>query len=330
MPAVIRPAALRSGDTIAIIPTARAIVLDELRDGIALAESWGLNVRLGTGIGRKAFQQAGSGEERAADLQAAINDPQVRAIWCARGGYGTVHLTEHLDLSPLKKDPKWIIGFSDITVLHNALANLGVASLHAQMPHNIGVKTAETKETLRSALFGEPYSLVSSEGRGASLPSQPPLATRHSPLATPRVGSCEGELIGGNLSVLYSLRGTPYDIDPRGKILVLEDLDELLYHVDRMAMNLQLSGWFKDLAGLVVGGMNDMRDRNEADPFGSTAEDIITRMTAGTNYPIAFGMPFGHIPDNRALVLGQKAKLSVTGRGATLSFDGMTSSGTPA
>lgn len=305
MPAAIRPPALRSGDTIAIIPTARAIVLEELREGIALAESWGLKVKLGAGIGRKAFQQAGSGEERAADLQAMINDPDVRAIWCARGGYGTVHLMEHLDLSPMKKDPKWIVGFSDITVLHNALENLGVASLHAQMPHNIAVKTEETKETLRKALFGEPLS-ISAEG----------LPAMH------RTGECEGELIGGNLSVLYSLRGTPNDIDPRGRILVLEDLDELLYHVDRMVMNLTLASWFKDLAGLVVGGMNEMRNRNEEDPFGATAEAIIARATKGTRYPIAFGMPFGHIADNRALVLGQKAKLSVTESGATLSYDG--------
>lgn len=304
MPALLRPPALRSGDTIAIIPTARAIVLDELRDGITLAESWGLKVKLGAGIGRKAFQQAGSGEERAADLQTAMNDPEIRAIWCARGGYGTVHLMEHLDLSPLKKDPKWIVGFSDVTVLHNALANLGVASLHAQMPHNIAVKTEETKETLRKAVFGEQYSIG-----GEGLP------------AMHRTGTCEGELIGGNLSVLYSLRGTPYDIDPRGKILVLEDLDELLYHMDRITMNLRLAGWFRDLAGLVVGGMNEMRNRNEADPFGPTAEEIIARATAGTRYPIAFGMPFGHIADNRALVLGQKAKLSVTDTGAALSFE---------
>lgn len=303
MSELLRPPSLRSGDTIAIVPTARAIVLDELLDGIALAEGWGLKVRLGAGIGRKDFQQAGSAKDRAADLQAAISDPQVRAIWCARGGYGTVQLMEHLDLSPMAKDPKWVIGFSDITVLHNALSELGVASAHAQMPHNIGAKTSATKETLRKALFGEGFAI-----EAAACPLN-------------RTGTCVGELIGGNLSVLYALRGTPYDIDPQGKILVLEDLDELLYHVDRMAMNLKLGGWFRDLAGLVVGGMNDMRDKNEADPFGYTAEEILFRATEGAKYPIAMGMPFGHIPDNRALVLGQKTKLSVTDRGATLSFE---------
>lgn len=303
MPAFVRPHALRSGDTIAIVPTARAIVLEELRDGIALAESWGLKVKLGAGVGRKDFQQAGSAEQRATDLQQAILDPDVRAIWCARGGYGTVQLLEYLDLAALVRDPKWIVGFSDITVLHNALAGIGLASLHAQMPHNIGAKTGDTKETLGRALFGEPLALLSPPG----------------PLH--RTGESTGELIGGNLSVLYALRGTPYDIDPRGKILVLEDLDELLYHVDRMVMNLKLGGWFKDLAGLIIGGMGDMRNKNENDPFGSTAEEIIGRAVRGTGYPVCSGFPFGHIPDNRAMVLGQKAKLSVTANGTTLSFE---------
>jgi muramoyltetrapeptide carboxypeptidase len=321
MTALQRPPALRSGDVIAIIPTARAIVLDEIRDGIVLAESWGLRVRIGEGIGRKDFQQAGTPEQRAQDLQAAINDPSVRAIWCARGGYGTMQLMPHLDLSVLKKDPKWIIGFSDITVLHNHLQNIGLCSLHAQMAHMVAAKTEETRETLRAALFGEAYSVeaASREPRAASLDAANKLGTPGSKLEA-RAGTCEGVLVGGNLSLLYGLRGTPYDIDPKGKILFMEDLDELLYHVDRMVMNLKLSGWFQNLAGLVVGGMNDMHDKNPADPFGRTAEQIIADATRGTNYPVAFGFPVGHIKDNRALIMGEKAKLSVTANGATLSF----------
>lgn len=318
---VLIPPALRPGDTIAIVPTARAISVQELRDGIALAESWGLKVKLGAGIGRKHFQQAGTAEERAADLQAALDDPQVRAIWCARGGYGTVHLLDHLDLSALRRDPKWIVGFSDITVLHNALHNLGIASLHAQMPFNIGAKTEESRETLRAALFTEEYGVVSGEWPVTS-PGGTSLATRHWPLVTHREGTCVGGLIGGNLSLLYALRGTPYDIDPRGGILFIEDLDELLYHVDRMVQNLRLAGWFKGLAGLIVGGMSDMRDKNPEDPFGKSAERIIADALGDTTYPVCFGFPAGHIDDNRALVFGQKAKLSVTANGATLSFDG--------
>lgn len=303
MPGMIVPPPLRIGDTVAIVPTARAITLDELKDGIALLESWGLRVRLGAGVGRKHFQQAGTARERAADLQAAIDDPAVHAIWCARGGYGTAQLLDHIDPRGLQRHPKWIAGFSDITVLHNALHNLGLATLHAQMPYNISAKSPETASTLRSALMGETYMITSPTGAMAG-----------------RRGECEAELIGGNLSLLYALRGTPYDIDPRGKILFLEDLDELLYHVDRMVMNLHLAGWFKDLAGLVVGGMADMHDLKEQDPFGESAEEIIARTVASYAYPVCYHFPSGHIPDNRALVLGQKAKLSVTADGATLSF----------
>lgn len=309
---MILPAPLRPGDTIAIVPTARAISLDELRDGIALAERWGLKVRLGAGVGRKHFQQAGTAEERAADLQAALNDPAVRAIWCARGGYGTVHLLDHLDLGVLRNDPKWIVGFSDISVLHNALNNLGVASLHAQMPFNIGAKTEESRESLRRALFGEEHVVQCSkfELRASNNEQQP----------TNLPGTCVGELVGGNLSLLYALRGTPYDIDPRGKILFIEDLDELLYHVDRMVQNLRLAGWFKGLAGLLVGGMSDMRDKNPDDPFGRTAEQIIADALGDTSYPVCFGFPAGHIDDNRALVLGAKVTLSVTTEGTSISY----------
>lgn len=309
MDALQRPPSLRPGDLVAIVPTARAIVLDELRDGIALLESWGLRARTGSGVGRKHFQFAGTHAERAADLQAAINDPEVRAIWCARGGYGTVHLMEGVDLARLLRDPKWIIGFSDITVLHNGLHALGLCSLHAQMPFMIGAKSAQAKETLRRALFGEPLGISCAlAGSMAGIG------------AVNRPGTAEGQVVGGNLSLLHALHGTSIDIDPSGKILVLEDLDELLYHVDRMVMNLKLGGWFRNLAGLVVGGMTEMHNKNEQDPFGQSAEEIIANAVGWGDYPVCFGFPVGHIADNRALVLGAKAKLSVTPEGATLSF----------
>lgn len=318
---VLMPPPLRPGDTIAIVPTARAITAEELRDGIALAEGWGLRVKLGAGIGRKRFQQAGTAEERAADLQAALDDPAVRAIWCARGGYGTVHLLDHLDLSALRRDPKWIVGFSDITVLHNALHNIGIASLHAQMPFNIGAKTEATRETLRAALFGEMFQVVATSfGPRATGLSGDAKPVAGSPWPTARVGQCEGVLIGGNLSLLYALRGTPYDIDPRGKILFIEDLDELLYHMDRMLQNLRLAGWFKGLAGLIVGGMSDMLDKNPDDPFGKTAERIIADAVGDSAYPVCFGFPAGHIDDNRALIFGQQARLTVEPEGAMLTY----------
>ena len=320
MSGTVRPPALRRGDPIAIVPTARAIALDELKDGIALAERWGLKVRLAPNIGERWYQQASTGEERVHHLVEALRDPEVRAVWCARGGYGTVHLMEW-DLSFLRDDPKWVIGFSDITVLHNALHAMGISSLHAQMPFSIGNKTPETVETFRAALFGEPWSIASTFDPAAHAAEAARIGARNGVLLqTP--GECEGVLVGGNLSVLYSLRGTPFDLDPRGKILFLEDLDELLYHMDRMTMNLKLGRWFRDLAGLVVGGMSEMRNKNEQDPFGKTAEQIIAGAAMYHGYPKCFQFPAGHIADNRALILGQKAKLSVTADGATLSFGG--------
>jgi muramoyltetrapeptide carboxypeptidase len=205
------------------------------------------------------------------------------------------------------------VGFSDITVLHNALHNIGIASLHAQMPFNIGAKTEECRESLRRALMGGEWSMANGEWMSS------PFTNDHSPF-TPRVGQCEGELVGGNLSLLYALRGTPYDIDPRGKILFIEDLDELLYHVDRMVQNLRLAGWFKDLAGLIIGGMSDMRDKNPDDPFGRTAERIIADALGDTTYPVCLGFPAGHIDDNRALIFGQQAKLSVSANDASIAY----------
>ena len=299
-------APLRPGDTIAIVPTARAIMRDELTEGIELAKSWGLHVKLGSCIGKKHFQQAGTARQRAADLRAALEDPKVKAVWCARGGYGTVHLLDHLEPEIFRSNPKWVVGFSDVTVLHNTLHGLGLPSLHAQMPFNIGSKSDDARESLRCALFGEQLGIsMSHPAANASLARQ---------------GEGEGVLVGGNLSLLYALRGTPFDIDPAGKILFLEDLDELLYHVDRMLMNLKLSGWFNNLAGLIVGGMTDMRDKDPKDPYGRTAEQIVADAVGDAPYPVCYGFPAGHIADNRALVMGQMAKLSVTATGATLSF----------
>jgi muramoyltetrapeptide carboxypeptidase len=298
------PPALQFGDTIAIIPTARAITAEELQAGIALAESWGLKVKLGAGVGRKQFQQAGTAAERAADLMAALEDDDVRAVWCARGGYGTVHLLEMLDPAVVRKHPKWIVGFSDVTVLHSAWNRWGLCTLHAQMPFHIATKSQGCISSLRSALFGLPETIV--------VPPHPNMPNRP--------GTAEGTLVGGNLSLLYALRGTPYDLDTAGKILFIEDLDELLYHLDRMVMNLKLGGLFSNLAGLVVGGMSDMHDKDPSDPFEHGAEAIIALAVEGKNFPVCWNFPAGHVRDNRALVLGAKAKLNAGPEGATLSF----------
>lgn len=191
--------------------------------------------------------------------------------------------------------------------------------MHAQMPFAIGNKTEECRDSLRRVLFGEDLEItvVGCGLRAAGLlPEAKPEA--RSPKLEARIGMCEGVLVGGNLSMLYSLRGTPFDIDPAGKILFLEDLDELRYHVDRMIQNLKHGGWFRELAGLVVGGMSDMRDKDPNDPFGVEAEQMIAEAVAPFAYPVCFGFPAGHIADNRALIMGTKAKLSITADGATL------------
>ena len=258
-----------------------------MKDGIALAESWGLRVKLGEGIGRKRFQQAGTPEERAADLRTAIDDPDVRAIWCARGGYGTVQLMEHLDLSDLRRDPKWVVGFSDATVLHNALHNMGLCSLHAQMPHNIGAKTEETKNTLREALFGNAFEV---RGPGSTIVNAPHPEPRTSNL---RAGTCERERSSAATSHCSTACAALLTTSIHGARSFLEDLDELLYHVDRMIMNLKLSGWFNGLAGLVVEGMADMHDKNQDDPFGQSAEEDHHRSRKKLGLPGLLQLPRG-------------------------------------
>jgi muramoyltetrapeptide carboxypeptidase len=205
-----------------------------------------------------------------------------------------VRIVDGLDWRAFAKQPKWLVGYSDVTVLHSHVhQNLGIETLHATMPINFANNTPEALESLRRALFGEPMDY--------EFP--------HHDLN--RKGQAEGQLVGGNLSLLYSLAGTPSDVDTQGKILFLEDLDEYLYHIDRMMMQLQRSGKLAGLAGLIVGGMTDMKDNTI--PFGKTAEQIIKEHVEPYGYPVAFGFPAGHIDDNRALVMGRKIWLKVEG-----------------
>jgi len=205
-----------------------------------------------------------------------------------------------LDWSQFRQHPKWIIGYSDITVLHSHLLQLGVATLHASMPVNFPTNTAEALESLRNALVGKPETYTT-EAHDFN-----------------RTGTAEGILVGGNLSVLYSLSGSSSDVHTRGKILFLEDLDEYRYHIDRMMMQLDRAGKLEHLAGLVIGGMNDMRDNTI--PFGKTAYEIIQERVAKYHYPVCYGFHAGHIADNRALVLGGKYQLAVSEEGVELKF----------
>lgn len=292
MKSILIPKSLSKGDKIAIISTARKIDKSKLEEAIILFQKWGLEAVLGANLYAEDNQFCGTDLERAADLQWALNDPEIKAIVCFRGGYGTVRIIGKVDFSLFTKNPKWICGYSDITALHNYIGtHCNAASMHSTMPINFQDNTIEALDTFRKALFGESFSiLVKNHGLN-------------------REGVGEGLLVGGNLSMLYSLSGTKYDIETDGKILFLEDLDEYLYHIDRMMWNLKLSGKLKNLKGLVVGGMTSMHD-NEV-PFGKQAEEIIIEAVQEYDFPVCFNFPAGHIDDNRTLIFNRQYRLDV-------------------
>jgi muramoyltetrapeptide carboxypeptidase len=295
---MISPPALRSGDTIGIVATARKISEKELRPAIKMFQNWGLNVITGKNMFGHLDQFSGTDEERTADLQSMLDDRNINAVVFARGGYGTVRIIDRIDFGKFQKHPKWLAGFSDITVIHaHVQQNLGIETLHSMMPVNIvnGKKMifrAGALESMRKALFGEKLSYR---------------ADAH-PLN--REGRAMGEIVGGNLSVLYSLSGSVSDIDTTGKIFFLEDLDEYLYHIDRMMVNLDRAGKFNKIKGLVIGGMSEVRDNKI--PFGKTAEQIVSDIVKKYKFPVCFGFPAGHVDDNRALILGRPAELIIS------------------
>ena len=286
---MIQPSYLQKGDTVAIVSTARKITSDNIISAIKLLEKWGLQVIIGETIGSEENQFSGSDEKRIADFQQQLDNPKVKAIWCARGGYGTVRLIDKLDFSAFKKHPKWIVGYSDITVLHSHIHNFGIETLHATMPINLENNSQQTLESLKKSFFGKNLSYeIPADEKNKS-------------------GNASGELVGGNLSVLYSLLGSNSSIKTDGKVLFIEDLDEYLYHIDRMCINLKRNGYFENLKGLVVGGMTDMHD-NEI-PFGKTAKEIILDCVSEYDFPVIFNFPAGHLDDNRTMIFGRKVTL---------------------
>lgn len=295
------PAYLKKGDTVAILATARKIDVSTLQPGIKLLESWGLKVILGKTIGLDQNQLAGADWQRATDFQEMLDNPSVKAIWAAKGGYGTVRIVDRLDFSNFKKNPKWIIGFSDVTVLHSHINRLGFGTLHAMMAISTPSATTAAKESLRKALFGEKLSYT---------------IPHHS---FNKLGQAKGELVGGNLSVLYSIQGSVSEVDFKDKILFLEDLDEYLYHIDRMMMNLKRNGSLKKLKGIIIGGMTSMNDNDI--PWGKDALEIIQEIVKDLDIPVAYNFPAGHIKDNRALILGKTITLEVNVKETNVEFE---------
>lgn len=289
----MRPPYLQKGDKIAIVSTARRITKESIAPIATTLQEWGLIPVLGESIGAEFQQFAGEDGLRTGDFQQMLDDPSIKAILCARGGYGTIRIIDQLDFTQFQQKPKWVCGFSDITVLHSHIyQNFGVPTIHSIMPSVWDTATAEAIDTLRKALFGEELSYTN-ELVGEN-----------------RVGNVKGILVGGNSSILSALVGSVSDVDTKDRILFIEDLDEYLYHMDRMMISLKRAGKFAKLKGLIVGGMTDMKD-NEI-PFGFTMEEIIFSQVKEHQYPVGFGFPCGHISDNRALRLGMECELEVT------------------
>jgi muramoyltetrapeptide carboxypeptidase len=288
------------GDTVAITCPAKKLPHD-ISDAVKLLKSWGLNVVLGETVNASWHQFAGSDELRTADMQQFLNDPEIKAIFAARGGYGTIRIIDDLDFTIFKKYPKWIIGFSDITVLHSHIQALyKIESLHAQMPLTIPDGSKPSLESLRKALFNEP------------------LDYQYTSDIKNRTGESDGILIGGNLTLMVMLSGSVSEQDYTDKILFLEDVGEYLYSLDRMMWNLKRSGKLTNLKGLIVGSFTEMKDNDI--PFGQSAEQIIMSHVSEYDFPVCFNFPAGHISDNRALIFGRKVSMNVKELEVTISY----------
>ncbi|WP_299548112.1 LD-carboxypeptidase [Seonamhaeicola sp.] len=302
-----QPPYLKAGDTVAIVAPAGILKhrTREIEQAKALLKSWGLHSAVGKHVFNQNNHFAGTDSERCEDFQKALDDPKIKAIWCARGGYGSVRLLDKLDWSNFKQHPKWIIGYSDITAIHNQVHNLGFESLHAMMGTSLQDDAETIKETIatfKSALFGNTlnYTLKGSEYNRAGIVSAP--------------------LVGGNLTILHTMLGSETNIDTSGKILFIEEIGEYKYHIDRMLQSLKRAGYFDNCKGVIVGNMTRLR-RNTTQ-WGSSVEQLILDALSEYSFPIAFNMPAGHEKDNRALILGRTVELIVKKEQSTIIFKG--------
>ncbi len=301
-----QPPYLIKGDTVTIISTARKISQSETKPFVELLESWGLLVKYGSNLFNEYHQFSGTIEQRVSDLQEALNDADSKAVFCARGGYGTVQLIDEINFKKFQQHPKWVVGYSDVTVLHSHINQVfGIETLHATMPINVTkFSDKENVDKLYKALFGIELSFEFQLENGSSSFK----------------GEITAPIVGGNLSILYSLNGSLSEINSKDKILFIEDLDEYLYHIDRMMMNLKRSKILKGCVAVFVGGMSDMNDNTI--PFGNTAKEIILDNLKELDIPIIFGVPAGHTAKNLPLILNRPATLSVKNNKALLTFNG--------
>ena len=298
----IQPEYLKPGDEVAIISPSYSIDREKLFDAVSFLGKWGLRVRVGKNTLKQNGPFAGNEEERLSDLQEMTNDTQIKAVICSRGGYGVSQIISKVDFSALQKNPKWYVGFSDITVLHMWLNEVcGIISLHGEMPLNFNnpEKSPGTFKSLQQALFGD---LQPCEWEGTFF----------------KAGNVTGEMTGGNLSLIYSLTGTPAEPSTNGKILFIEEVGEYYYHIDRMMTSLKLAGKLEKLSALIVGGMNKIEEAKV--PWGKSVEETVYGIVREYDYPLLFNFPAGHVADNRAFYVGRKANINVKGKKATLKF----------
>lgn len=283
---MITPSSLSSGSKIALAAPARKVAEDDIAFAVEYIRQRGFVPIYDERLFLSHNQFAGNDEQRASVLQHYLDADDIDAIMCVRGGYGTVRIIDRLDFDKFMQKPKWIVGYSDVTVLHAKMQSLGIESLHATMPINFQDNSKQALDTLFDALCGKEIKY--------DLPQQ----------TLDILSKMKGEVVGGNISVLYSLLGSDIFPDVEGKVLFLEDLDEYLYHIDRMMMAFQRAGIFDKIGGLIIGGLTKMHDN--AIPFGMTAEEIISEKTKDKNIPTVFNFPAGHVNDNRAIILGRR------------------------
>lgn len=282
---------LKQGSKVAIVAPARCVTPEEMAYGIQWLKDQGFVPVFDERLFAVHHIFAGTDDFRAAVFQEYIDNEEIEAIWLARGGYGNIRIIDQLDFSQFLRHPKWIAGFSDSTVIHGKLQRLGIPSLHAPMPFYFANKTEEAKQSLFDALTGNSLRY--------KIPTNP----------LNRLGEMEGEIVGGNLSVLYGMMGTDTFPETDGKILFIEEVDEYIYHIDRMMRGLKRAGKLANLKGLIVGGLTQIHDN--AYPFGQSAEEVIAEVVSEYDYPLCFNFPAGHFDDNRALFLGTETQLLV-------------------
>lgn len=305
---VQQPAYLKAGDVIGITCPAGFITSTEILPAIALMESWGFKIKIGKTVDKRDFTMGGTDQERAADLQEMLDDPEIKAIMCARGGYGLVRIIDLLNFDRFVQRPKWIIGFSDVTVLHCHLnRQFGIASIHSKMCNSF-----PTNPALADSIQLESILSIRKLLNGENLKYQGPALGINKP------GKTSGILVGGNLSIIESLAGTKSDLNTDGKILFVEDTGEYLYSLDRMFWNLKRTGKLDRLAGLIIGGFKVKPD-DPGEDFGKTVYDIVLEKVKNYGYPVAFDFPVGHQKNNFALRCGTKHSFEVDGNGSRLS-----------